>query len=320
MSDSEEAQANLQQPRQELACAASCIGYKLVRKEDGRYFSLFAGTRVQYILGVPAQEEVRPHERGFYFSLSAQQAARVYVPGNGERVILRCKCEAPFFEYPGGKIVCSVITPLEEVAFPEKAAYGFRLLPLGARCASAPHRGKSSRAPRARQPAETVPNDPSLPACAPPARRRPLQQHMQKYMAAYGVRRKSLSARQKAGHATRIGYKLVAKLGEKYFSLFAGEQVEYELDCPVEAAAKKDTPSGVFFCLSPFTAAQIHVTAGGLVDAPKALLLCECEGPFVQYQGGKMACSQLTPREEILGWERFRGCPPASNLRAEAYC
>mmetsp|Transcript_31633 Transcript_31633/g.71106 ORF Transcript_31633/g.71106 Transcript_31633/m.71106 type:complete len:121 (-) Transcript_31633:29-391(-) len=37
--------------------------------------------------------------------------------------------------------------------------------------------------------------------------------------------------------------------------------------------------------------------AGGFFFAPRLLLRCRCEGPFVEYPGGKIACSVLTPMD-----------------------
>mmetsp|Transcript_86330 Transcript_86330/g.241435 ORF Transcript_86330/g.241435 Transcript_86330/m.241435 type:complete len:149 (+) Transcript_86330:57-503(+) len=44
---------------------------------------------------------------------------------------------------------------------------------------------------------------------------------------------------------------------------------------------------------------RIPARRGGLFVAPRSLLRCLCEGPFVQYPSGKVACSRLTPVEEL---------------------
>merc|ERR1712087_224823 len=104
------------------------IGYKVVAKVGQRFLSVWAGEGAEYALGVTAREEARTHHRGgLYVCLSLDAASRHRIPARrgglfmAPRVVLRCKCEGPFVEYPGGKIACSAITPLEELALP----YGY---------------------------------------------------------------------------------------------------------------------------------------------------------------------------------------------------
>lgn len=100
-------------------------GYKVVAKVGPRYFSVWAGEGCQYGLGVTSTDAARPHHRGgLYVCRSLREAAEHYIPSKpgglfvSPRVVLRCLCEGPFVEYPGGKIACSALTPVEELALP----------------------------------------------------------------------------------------------------------------------------------------------------------------------------------------------------------
>merc|ERR1712039_204333 len=102
------------------------IGYKVVAKVGRRYLSVWAGEAAEYMLGVTAQEEARPyHQGGLYVCLSMEAAARHRIPARrgglfvAPRVLLRCRCDGPFIEYPAGKVACSAITPMEELPLPQ---------------------------------------------------------------------------------------------------------------------------------------------------------------------------------------------------------
>lgn len=98
-----------------------------------------------------------------------------------------------------------------------------------------------------------------------------------------------------------IGYKLVAKVGSRYFSIFAGVDVEYELGRTLEDEALPTRMTGLFFCLWPCMAVRQYIPpgCGGLFSAPRALLRCKCEGPIVQHREGRLACSRLTPLQQL---------------------
>mmetsp|Transcript_109817 Transcript_109817/g.309645 ORF Transcript_109817/g.309645 Transcript_109817/m.309645 type:complete len:389 (-) Transcript_109817:75-1241(-) len=98
-----------------------------------------------------------------------------------------------------------------------------------------------------------------------------------------------------------VGYKVVAKLGQRYFSIWAGREVEYVLGVSMRDDAEPGRVGGLYACNSPKSAVRhfISVSPHGLHNAPRALLLCSCAGPIVNYESGKAACSCLTPIEEV---------------------
>lgn len=253
---------------------------------------MFAGRRKEYIIRLPAEEAASKYESGLYFSLSPHAAAQwLILPTTGDRALLRCRCDGPFVEYSEQKLACSRLTPLAEVPLPASA---YKLIPavLTSRssrrhCRSAP--GRRANGWRANQ------------------------------LDGHSPIRQMSGANQLDGHspvgqaqdnAACTGYKLVAKLGGRYYSLFAGRQMEYGLGSAAENVALRDHQGGLYFHASAFAAAQVEVEARpeglGAASVPRALLRCYCEGPFVEYPGGKMSCSRLTPLDEVLGWERFR--------------
>jgi hypothetical protein len=100
--------------------------------------------------------------------------------------------------------------------------------------------------------------------------------------------------------APAIGYKLVAKVGSHYFSLWAGSQLEYVLGQTIAEVAQPKHHGGIYICATPQDASRVKVpSTGEFAKFPRVVLKCECEGPFVQYEGNKFACSQLTPLEEV---------------------
>lgn len=96
------------------------------------------------------------------------------------------------------------------------------------------------------------------------------------------------------------GYKLVAKVGGRYFSLWAGEAAEYEMGMPIKDQAFPERKGGLYICDSAASAARQYIATSFPGNALcVAMLRCACSGPFVDYGGGKAACSVLTPLGEI---------------------
>jgi len=97
------------------------------------------------------------------------------------------------------------------------------------------------------------------------------------------------------------GYKVVAKVGQRYFSVWAGERAEYFMGHESRDEARPHHGGGLYVCRTAASAARHHIAAhaGGLYVAPRVLLRCRCEGPFVEYPNGKVAVSKLLPLEEL---------------------
>lgn len=98
-----------------------------------------------------------------------------------------------------------------------------------------------------------------------------------------------------------LGYKLVAKVGDRFFSIFAGLDLEYIVGEALEEEAMPGQKAGLFFCLWPCTAARQYVPPNhrGLFSAPRALMRCRCEGPIVHHREGRLSCSRLTVLQEL---------------------
>eukprot|EP00930_Biecheleria_cincta_P089311 TRINITY_DN78592_c0_g1_i1.p1 TRINITY_DN78592_c0_g1~~TRINITY_DN78592_c0_g1_i1.p1 ORF type:complete len:179 (-),score=13.70 TRINITY_DN78592_c0_g1_i1:36-572(-) len=98
-----------------------------------------------------------------------------------------------------------------------------------------------------------------------------------------------------------IGYKVVAKVGSRYLSVWAAENTEYAIGVSVRDEARPNHGGGLYVCRSQEAALRHRIPArrGGLFMAPRALMRCRCEGPFVEYSVGKVACTQLTPLEVL---------------------
>mmetsp|Transcript_23348 Transcript_23348/g.42915 ORF Transcript_23348/g.42915 Transcript_23348/m.42915 type:complete len:184 (-) Transcript_23348:111-662(-) len=99
----------------------------------------------------------------------------------------------------------------------------------------------------------------------------------------------------------QTGYKVVAKIGSRYFSVWAGDRAEYVLQVPARETARPSHKGGLYVCpsIERATRHRIPPHRGGLYVAPRVLLRCHCEGPFVPYDGGKIACTAITPLEEL---------------------
>jgi hypothetical protein len=122
--------------------------YKLVERRRGRFWSVYDGV-TEYRLGQPVEaaggEGAQPsHRAGLYVYRTAEQALRCagagphagFPPphampgpgpgagagagagprqGGGSRALLLVEAAGPYCEYPGGKLACSSLTPIEVV-------------------------------------------------------------------------------------------------------------------------------------------------------------------------------------------------------------
>merc|ERR1719359_2821607 len=78
------------------------------------------------------------------------------------------------------------------------------------------------------------------------------------------------------------GYKLVAKIGQRYFSLWAGESAEYEMGVEIRDEALPDRKGGLYICDSPASAARQYIaTSFPGKSLCVAMLRCACKGPFI---------------------------------------
>jgi len=96
--------------------------------------------------------------------------------------------------------------------------------------------------------------------------------------------------------AERFYYKKVARVGERLFSVYAGESYEFFLGTEISQRARKRHQGGFFVC-ETFEEAlntEFSFKPGGFYGAPHVVLECSCRGPFVRY-GAKIACSHLRP-------------------------
>eukprot|EP00397_Hematodinium_sp_SG-2012_P058412 GEMP01073863.1.p1 GENE.GEMP01073863.1~~GEMP01073863.1.p1 ORF type:complete len:167 (+),score=29.44 GEMP01073863.1:229-729(+) len=94
----------------------------------------------------------------------------------------------------------------------------------------------------------------------------------------------------------RTFYKKVAQVGERLFSVYAGESFEFFLDCDHSQLARPQHQGGFFVYESYDEAvnAEFSFKPGGLFSARRVILECVCRGPFVKY-GRKISCSHLRP-------------------------
>jgi len=269
-------------------------GYKLVAKVGRRYFSLWAGESAEYEMGLPIANEALPDRKGgLYICDSPTSAARQYVatsfPGNALCVaMLRCACRGPFIDYGGGKAACSALTPLGEVPLPTE-------------------------------------ND----TCCP---RAGLWQRLHATPIHAGADSNDCGRMSTMPGWTVVGYTVAARLGrpplrERYFSLWTMEASRYDLGVPVQDDSIMD-PTKDHLCVvsSPAEASSVRIAiaeklrGSGVHSAPRVLLRCSCEGPFVELLDGRVACSRLTPLEEVSlpnlhheeGWQttEFIPAPP----------
>ena len=95
-------------------------------------------------------------------------------------------------------------------------------------------------------------------------------------------------------------YKLVARKGGKFVSIYDGE-TEYSLGQTVSQPARPAHHGGFYVFRTAEQALDATFPASSVLkDATKALLLVEAGDPMFEYQGGKVACSSITPIEVVL--------------------
>ena len=95
-------------------------------------------------------------------------------------------------------------------------------------------------------------------------------------------------------------YKLVARKGGKFVSIYDGE-TEYSLGQTVSQPARPAHHGGFYVFRTAEQALDATFPASSaLKDATKALLLVEAGDSCFEYQGGKVACSSITPIEVVL--------------------
>lgn len=250
-------------------------GYKLVAKVGQRYFSLWKGERAEYEIGLPLDEEAMPDRRGgLYICDSPASAARQYIattfPGNALCVVmLRCACRGPFVDYGGGSAACSSLTPLGEVPLPSgesgpNAGLWQRLYASHPGGAHTDERGRMSMMP------------------------------------GWEV----------------VGYTVVARMGqpplrERLFSLWSTEAFRYDLGTSArDDSLTERSRDHLWVVSSPSEVASVPIKIAeklrnsGVDSAPRVLLRCACEGPFVELPDGRMACKKLTPVAEVAAPRR----------------
>jgi hypothetical protein len=256
----------------ELSPAFEIWGYKLVAKVGQRYFSLWAGESAEYGLGKPMEEEALPDRRGgLYICDSAASAARQYISTTfaGDELcvaMLRCACRGPFVDYGGGKAACSVLTPCGEVPLP--AERGATTVPgLWHRLAATHKPGGAHSDERGRM--STMPG--------------------------WEI----------------VGYACVARMGrppmrERHFSLWAKDAFRFELGVTARDESLTDqSRDHLWVVSSPDEAPSVRIMiaenlrSSGIGQATRVLLRCVCEGPFVEMADGRVACSKLTPLDEV---------------------
>lgn len=304
------------------------VGYKMVAKIEDRYFSYYGNGRLEYELGVRVTDQAKTRLRGgLYCCRSPRSAMRQSLPNTMEvlrtapKALLKCYCEGPYVEYEGGKIACSRITPVAELPLPTKAYTRKSFL--------------SYWDPEEEE--DPLPMMQSTSYISSTGDQESLydstsvdDSELSRFDAREGAMSPSGSSKTRAEvDDARAGYKLVAKVKGRYFSLYAGESLEYVFGEEVEEEAKPGRNGGFFCCESPRTARKQFVPplslnfAGAIAEAKstrkpqrdseemelappeishkpvKVLLKCQMRGPFVEYPGGKIACSKLTPLEEV---------------------
>ena len=98
----------------------SVLCYKLVARHRGRFVSIYDG-ETEYRLGETVAQTARPgHHGGFYVFRTAAQALDAPFPTSSKlkgatKALLLVEAGEPCYEYRGGKLACSSITPIEVV-------------------------------------------------------------------------------------------------------------------------------------------------------------------------------------------------------------
>merc|ERR1711933_288702 len=208
-------------------------------------------------------EALQKRRGGLYICDSPASAARQCIETSfaGEALnvaLLRCACTGPFVDYGGGKAACSGILPCSEIPLPEDSlpfpARGLwdRLYTTGT--ASIPTAGAYQS------------NDGRL--------------HT---MPGWDI----------------VGYTLVATMGNaplsnQYFSLWAIETFRYNIGQSVGDTALIDPQLDHLWVVpSPEDAPRVRIAISeklkpsGIGSAPRRLLRCSCEGPFVELPDGR---------------------------------
>jgi len=95
-------------------------------------------------------------------------------------------------------------------------------------------------------------------------------------------------------------FKMVAKIGDKYFSIFDGK-TEYVLGQIMHEPASSHHGGGyyVYPTMKQAVFADVPHTEHGLYMAPRTILVCICWGDSIQYSNGKIAFSYISPVKEL---------------------
>lgn len=286
------------------------VGYKVVAKFQDCYFSLWAGEELlDFVLGETVRDQALPRSslgnpkknHGICACSTAWEAARQHIPSNyasrsgAEHVILRCVCEGPWIERrPGSKFACSRLTPLEELPMTMVEVPKSLHLRFSGRL----HQEELRSGLLGRM--DSILN--------------------------WDVIGYKVLARHRGGYygfhvpGPGVNY-LDVRNGGSTRTVLLDETSVYQLGVAVEDEAKCCRQGGRFVCNSARAAAQLQIPASmqaalqpdpgrGLVQnqagegdevAPRLVIVrCSCGGPFVTYDGGSVACSRITPLEEVI--------------------
>jgi hypothetical protein len=95
-------------------------------------------------------------------------------------------------------------------------------------------------------------------------------------------------------------YKLVAKVGGKYYSIYDGK-TEYVIGSQMRQPVKSNHEGGfyVYPTLDEAIFADVPFNKGGHYLAPRTVLKCVCWGNFVLYSHGKMAFTNIMAVEDL---------------------
>lgn len=242
------------------------IGYKVVAKVDQEYLSIWAGDRTKYDIGATVLDRAtRQRASGLYVCASPWSALNQYLPAGADN--LR--------KAPRALLQCACLGPFVEYDGDKAACSSLTVL-----------------------------------------KALPMPRDYEKQADEHTWRR--LSSRDRGGHQSAVGlafgqmntlfgwevlaYKVVAKLGERYFSIWAGREVQYRLGATMREHATPGRQRGLYVFRTPEAAAAFAFPnePSDFAVCPRAVIRCSCKGPFVAYPGGKVACSKLTPLEEVM--------------------
>ena len=95
-------------------------------------------------------------------------------------------------------------------------------------------------------------------------------------------------------------FKMVAKIGDKYFSIFDGK-TEYALGRILHEPCTPNHGGGyyVYPTMKQAVFADIPHNKDGLYMARRTILVCICWGDYVEYGNGKIAFSYICPTKEL---------------------